>query len=147
MKFINPLLVSRFSLSFYMDADATLDGMDIVLTDYYDRAKTAVISFNDGEGSAASVAVNGAASAIASSWKGRNFVVSCDGSYVYFDGSATGANFGFSSDMCLLDVRFRSVKKVSRLTLRRFAISLTANRLRTMQDLWFRQAFRLSLRR
>lgn len=111
MKFINPLLVSRFSLSFYMDADATLDGMDIVLTDYYDRAKTAVISFNDGEGSAASVAVNGAASAIASSWKGRNFVVSCDGSYVYFDGSATGANFGFSSDMCLLDVRFRSVKK------------------------------------
>ena len=111
MKFVNPLLVSRFSFSFYIDSAATLGGMDIVLTDYYDRAKTAVISFNDGEGSATSVAVNGAVSAIASSWKGRNFVVSCDGSYVYFAGSASGANFGFSSDLCLLDVRFRSVKK------------------------------------
>ncbi len=111
MKFINPLLVSRFSFSFAVDADSALGGMDLILTDYYDRTKTAVISLNDGEGSASSVAVNGAASALASSWKGRNFVVSCNGSSVYFDGSASPADFGFSSDKCLLAVRFRSVAK------------------------------------
>lgn len=111
MKFINTLLASRFSFSLSVGADETLGGVDFILTDYYDRTKTAVISLEDGEGSATTVAVNGASSAIASSWKGKNFVVSYDGSSVNFDGSAVGADFGFTSDLCLLTVRFRSVKK------------------------------------
>lgn len=111
MKFVNALLVSRLSFSFSIGTGETLGGVDFILTDYYDRAKTAVISLEDGEGSANTVSVNGASSAIASSWKGKNFVVSCDGSSVNFDGSSVGADFGFTSDMCLLTVRFRSVKK------------------------------------
>ena len=111
MKFVNALLASRFSLSFFISSDEMLGGVDFILTDYYDRTKTAVISLEDGEGSASTVAVNGASSAIVSSWKGKRFVVSYDGSSVNFDGSPAGADFGFTSDLCLLTVRFRSVKK------------------------------------
>ena len=110
LKFINSLLVSRFSFSFFINADETLGGVDFIFTDYYDRTKTAVISLNDGEGTANAVSVNGADSAIASSWKGKNFVISCNGSSVNFDGSAVNSSFGFTSDLCLLTVRFRSVK-------------------------------------
>lgn len=111
LKFVNPLLVSRFSFAFAIGGGESLDGVDFILTDYYDRTKTAVISLNDGEGEAKTVAVNGVSSAIASSWKGKNFIVSCDGSSVYFDGSAATADFGFSTDLCLFTIRFRSIKK------------------------------------
>lgn len=111
LKFINSLLASRFSFAFAVKSDAVADGVDFILTDYYNRTRTAVVSLNDGNNGAKSVSVNGVSSAVPESWKGKTYVISYDGKSVYFDGLATRADFGFSSDLCLLEVRFRSVKK------------------------------------
>ena len=111
MKFVNPLLASRFSVSYEIANEETLAGMDIVLTDYYDRSNSAVISLTDGETDAKGVFVNGAFSALPTSWKGSAYVVSYDGENLNFDGSPVGADFGFTSDLCLFEIRFRTVTK------------------------------------
>ena len=111
MKFINTVLLSRFSVSFEIDSDETISGVDFILTDYYDRTRTAVISLDNGDSDAKIASINGVSSALPNTWKGRSFSLSYNGSSVLFDGTPSGADFGFVSDMCLLQVRFRSVKK------------------------------------
>ena len=108
MKFINPLLASKFALSFEVGDRQSLDGFDVVLTDYYDRTRTAVISFNDGKADAKSVSVNGNVTSLTSGWKGRSFEVSCGEGTVTFDGLTTNVDFGFTSDKCLFELKFRS---------------------------------------
>ena len=111
LKFINPLLLSNFAFTFAVGKDAEVAGMDLILTDYYDRTKTAVISLNDENGEANLVAINGVSSAIPESWKGKTYQVTYDGASVDFNGLKTAVDFGFSSDLCLFELRFRSVRK------------------------------------
>lgn len=111
MQFVNALLSSKFSISFTIESAQSLAGMDLIFTDYYDHAKTATIALNGGDGDAKTVSINGVSSALPSSWKGSSFVLSYDGTSVDFDGSVSAADFGFTSDLCLLTIRFRKVSK------------------------------------
>lgn len=111
MKFINTVLLSRFSASFEIGESESLSGVDFILTDYYDRTRTATISLENGDSDAKSASVNGVTSALPNTWKGRSFTVSYNGASVSFDGTQTNADFGFVSDLCLLQIRFRSVRK------------------------------------
>ncbi len=111
LKFINPLLLSNFAFTFAVGKDTEVAGMDLILTDYYDRTKTAVISLNNENGEADLVAINGVLSAIPDSWKGKTYQVTYDGASVDFNGLKTAIDFGFSSDLCLFELRFRSVRK------------------------------------
>lgn len=111
MKFVNTVLLSRFSASFEIGESESLSGVDFILTDYYDRTRTATISLGNGDSDAKSASVNGATSALPNTWKGRSFTVSYNGTSVSFDGTQTNADFGFVSDLCLLQIRFRSIRK------------------------------------
>ncbi len=111
MKFINPLLVSNFSFTFSVDKDAAVGGVDLILRDYYDRTKSAVISLNDGDGEAKSVSVNGTSYTMAESWKGVTYEITCDGTSVRFNGVTAKVDLGLPTDLCLFDVRCRSVVK------------------------------------
>lgn len=111
MKFINPLLVSNFSFTFSVDKDAAVGGVDLILRDYYDRTKSAVISLNDGDGEAKNVSINGISYAMSESWKGNVYEITCDGTEVRFNGAAAKVDLGLSTDLCLFDVSFRSVRK------------------------------------
>lgn len=118
MKLVNPLLASKFSITFDVDADASLLGLDFIFTDYYDRNKTAVIALNAGDGDAKSATVNGVSSALTASWKGKEVTITCDGDTVEIDRVPTAVNFGFTSDLVLLEVRARSVTKGFALNIR-----------------------------
>ena len=111
MKFINPLLVSNFSFTFSVDKDAAVGGVDLILRDYYDRTKSAVISLNDGDGEAKNVSINGISYAMSESWKGNVYEITCDGTEVRFNGAAAKVDLGLTTDLCLFDVSFRSVRK------------------------------------
>lgn len=111
MKFINPLLASKFSFAFSVDKNASLLGLDFIFTDYYDKNRTAVISFNDGDGEAKNTTVNGVSSALTASWKGKEVSLSFDGGKVEIDRVPTVTDFGFTSDLALLEIRARSVTK------------------------------------
>ncbi len=111
LKFINPLLLSRFSVSLNVAADEQLEGVDLILTDYYDRSNQAVISLNGGDAEAKEVSVNGSYSALPATWKGKTYDVSYRNGFVYFDTMAAPADFGFTSDKCLFEISFRSVSK------------------------------------
>lgn len=108
MKFINPLLLSKFSFAFKVDKDASVLGLDLIFTDYYDRTKTAVIALNEGDGEAKNATIKGISSLLTASWKGKETAISYDGGKVEIDGVPTAVDFGFTSDLALFEVRARS---------------------------------------
>lgn len=104
LKFINPLLLSQFSVRYSM-SDDSIGSYTFVFTDYYDRANKATIKFeSDG------VVINGVKKNNVYSASGSTLTVSMDDEGGLTIGSDRyDYDFGFISDKMLFGVEFENV--------------------------------------
>lgn len=108
--FTGRILLSAFALDFNVAAEKIVSSFEIVLTDYYDRTKTASIKLFGNNG-ATSYSVNGERGELITPWKGTRTRVSATDGGVRIGNAAINADFGFTSDLCLVNFVFDGVEE------------------------------------
>lgn len=106
--FTGKILLSAFVFDFNVAAEKDISSLEIVFTDYYDETKTASLKLF-GDNGAFGYSVNGNRGELITPWKGERIKVGAADGGVRIGSATINADFGFTSDLCLVDFVFDGV--------------------------------------
>lgn len=105
LDFVNPLLLSRFSVRYAISKGTKIDSYTFVFTDYYDNARKATLKFVTG-----GVEVNGVFKTVPDSAVDNAMSVSVNDDGTLMIGStAVACDFGFTTDKVLFGIEFEDI--------------------------------------
>lgn len=103
-------LLSAFSIDFAVAAENKISSLEIVFTDYYDTTKTASVKLFGTQG-AYSYSIGNEKGTLLNSWKGAKTRLSYSDGAITIGSSSMKADFGFVSDLCLVQMIFEGVEE------------------------------------